>query len=165
MKTKPVPTTALVLGILAILAVAMLSAFSQPSIVHATAGPSDVYAVDPGPRWTPAQNPNWLTVKTVYISATTNGNNAVVAAVTGKSIVVWAFEVSAAVATNVYWESATTQISETVYLAATGGWTADPLSLYGSGATPRFHTVAGEALQLNCSTTGPTGVWVKYTEE
>jgi hypothetical protein len=130
-----------------------LMLLALPGFVYATAGPSD----PPTPTGYGS-----VTAKTAYISATTNGANQVVAAVTGKSIVVWAFTISAAISTNVYWESATTAITNTVYLAANGGWTGDPVAV---GTTPHFRTNLGEALQLNCSSTGPTGVWVKYTEE
>lgn len=102
--------------------------------------------------------------KTAYITATTNGDNTVVAAVTGKRIVVWHFEVSASAVAAVYWKSGASKITSTIYLDQYGGWTRETLPVSGT-CTPPLRTLADEALILNSNTTSPVGVWVKYTEE
>jgi hypothetical protein len=104
------------------------------------------------------------TVKTAFISATTNGDNTVVTGVEGKRILVWSFEVSASIASDVYWKSGTTTNSEVVYLSTKGGWVRDGWRVH-NFPSPVIITDQGEDLILNSSTTGPLGVFVKYTEE
>lgn len=122
----------------------------------ATAGLSDTFYVS-----TPsgAQYP-----KTEFISATTAGDNTVLAAVAGKKIMVWHFEVSASATATVYWKSGSTAITETVYLDAYGGWSREQIFVNGERTAP-LRTNVGEALVLNSNTTNAIGVWVKYTLE
>ena len=118
---------------------------------------------DPNPVYGATGQEYWSTVKTAYVSATNVGDNTVVSAVTGKRIIVWAFEISASVASNVYWKSGATQNSELVYLAQNGGWVRESVSTY-RNVIPALVTASGAALVLNI-TAQPCGVWVKYTEE
>lgn len=125
---------------------------------HAAAGLDD-----PNPVYGATGQEYWSTVKTAYVSATNVGDNTVVSAVTGKRIIVWAFEISASVASNVYWKSGATQNSELVYLAQNGGWVRESVATY-RNVIPALVTASGAALVLNI-TAQPCGVWVKYTEE
>lgn len=131
--------------------------FCMVTIAGATAGPNDPYYV-------PHPNGGAILVKTAYVSATTNGDNAIVAAVTGKKIVVWMFEISPEVLTSMYWKSGSTAISQTLKLGAYGGWVRESVNIRGV-TSPVLVTTAGAALNLNCNTTGPVTVFVKYTEE
>jgi hypothetical protein len=144
-----------------ILLVILCSLFLFTTQGNTTAGLSDPTKAGassgPGPS-SPVE------VKTVYISATTNGDNTIVDAVVGKRILVWTFEVSASTASNVYWKSGDTANSEVVYLATNGGWVREGWRVY-NFPSPAIITNKGEALKLNSSTTGPIGVFVKYTEE
>lgn len=142
--------------LIAVLVLALSLCFVGDSL--ATAGLSDTFLVG-----TPS---GAVYPKTAFISATTAGDNTVVAAVAGKKIVVWHFEVSASAVANVYWKSGTTQITEIVYLD-TSGWSRQPVyvSSMKPQITPVLRTNAGEALVLNSTVTAPVGVWVKYTEE
>jgi hypothetical protein len=98
------------------------------------------------------------------ITAAAAGDNAVVAAVTGKKIRVRGFAVYNGVATvqNAKWRSGTTDITGLLYGAAAIG-------LLASGQAPAndflFETVAGQALNLNLSAATVTGGWVVYTLE
>lgn len=139
--------------LIALLVLTLSLCFAGDSL--ATAGLSDTFLVGTSAG---AQYP-----KTAFISATTSGDNTVLAAVAGKKIVVWHFEVSASAVANVYWKSGTTQTTEIVYLD-TSGWSRNPITV-SSQLTPALRTNVGEALILNSSTTSPVGVWVKYTEE
>ena len=140
--------------LIALLVLTLSLCFAGDSL--ATAGLSDTFLVGTSAG---AQYP-----KTAFISATTSGDNTVLAAVAGKKIVVWHFEVSASAASSVYWKSGTTQISEIVYLDACGGWSRELLYVQGE-RTPPIRTNVGEALILNSNTTNPVGVWIKYTLE
>ena len=124
---------------------------------NATAGPNDPYYV-------PHPDGGAILVKTAYVSATTNGDNAIVAAVTGKKIVVWMFEISPEVLTSMYWKSGSTAITQTLKLGAYGGWVREAVNIRGV-TSPVLVTAAGSALNLNCNTTGPVTVFIKYTEE
>jgi hypothetical protein len=98
------------------------------------------------------------------ITAAAAGDNAVVAAVTGKKIRVRGFAVYNGVATaqNAKWRSGTTDVTGLLYGAAAVG-------LIGQGQAPAydflFETVAGQALNLNLSAATVTGGWVVYTLE
>jgi hypothetical protein len=98
------------------------------------------------------------------ISAAASGDNAVVAAVTGKKVRVRGFSLYNGVATaqNAKWRSGTTDITGLLYGAAAVG-------LIGQGQAPTndflFETVAGQALNLNLSAATATGGWVVYTLE
>lgn len=127
------------------------------SSAYAAAGLPDPYAVA-------ISSGGSVIPKTAYVSATANGDNTIVSAVSGKRIVVWYFEISPSVAANVYWKSGATQNSEIVYMDALGGWARGPIATY-RDVTPALVTNSGEALILTTNNVGPTGVFVKYTEE
>ena len=104
--------------------------------------------------------------KTIFVSATTSGGagNTIITAVTGKRLKIWEFAVTTQVATSVYFLSASTAITQTVKLLQYGSWTGNTTEIYGQ-KSPALVTAVGAGLILQQDTTGPTGVWVKYTEE
>jgi hypothetical protein len=79
------------------------------------------------------------------ISASSSGDNAIVAAVTGKRIRVLSYLLVANAAVNAKWRSATTDVTGLLYLAANGG---AACAFEGLGC---FQTAVGEALNLNLS--------------
>lgn len=109
-----------------------------------------------------AQNPydsaDVLIVKRAFANPAGAGDNAVVAAVTGKKIRVLSCHVHAAGAVSVIFRSNTTAISATYALAANGGFV-KPHNKHGW-----FQTAAGEALNLNLGGAVATGVEVTYVE-
>jgi hypothetical protein len=101
-----------------------------------------------------------LTPKFATISASSSGDNTLVAAVPSKRIRVTSYLLSASAAVNGKFQSETAgDISGLHYWASAG-----------QGATPAYdptgiiQTVAGEALQLNLSGAVPVGGWLKYIE-
>ncbi len=102
--------------------------------------------------------------KTVYVSATTNGDNTIITAVAGKRLKIWEFSCTARILTSIYFMSASTQITQAVQLMANGSWTGVSTMIYDQ-VSPALVTNIGEGLILKTNTTGPIDVWVKYTEE
>ena len=102
-----------------------------------------------------------LTVKTAFLNATDIGNTQVVAAVSGKKIRVLDYVLSngGGSSINVNFQSATTAISSTKTLAATGGGMS-----VGAPAGFYFETAVGEALNLNLSAAGTVGLDITYVE-
>lgn len=107
-----------------------------------------------------SQNGVPLVVKYAAIAASINGNNTVVAAVTGKRILVLAYNLVAAGAVNAKWRSgAATDISGLKTLAAAGSQLTYPENQHGW-----VRTVAGEALVLNLSSGTVVGGELTYVE-
>jgi uncharacterized protein YgiB involved in biofilm formation len=96
-------------------------------------------------------NPNYA-----VIAASSSGDNAIVAAVTGKRIRVLAYALIANAAVNAKWRSASTDVTGLLYLAANGGVAA---GFEGMGC---FQTAAGEALNLNLSGAVAVGGHLTY---
>ncbi len=93
------------------------------------------------------------------LDATASGNTQLVAAVTGKKIVVVSYlvtnEGSATIKVN--FQSATTELTGSHMLATDGGGHARNESSRGY-----YETVAGEALNFNLSATGTVAVTIEY---
>jgi hypothetical protein len=100
-----------------------------------------------------------LQTKTAFANPSTATDTAVVAAITGKSIVVHSVFVVAAGANSVYFKSGSTAITGTSALAANGGFSLAP------NEQGWFKTVAGEALNFTTSAAVATGVTITYSEE
>jgi hypothetical protein len=96
--------------------------------------------------------------KYATVVASSSGNTAVVAAVSGKRIVVVAHKILANAAVNVKWQSASTDITGLSYLAANGG---EVLPYNPAGW---FRTTAGEALNINLSGAVAVGGHITYFE-
>lgn len=94
---------------------------------------------------------------TAFVALAASGQ-VVAAQGAGNKIRVLAFIVSALATTNVKFQSAATDISLTMYLAATAGVVASGYS----GAQGWFETAANEALNLNMSAATSVGVQVIY---
>ena len=92
------------------------------------------------------------------LNATASGDTAIVAAVVGRKIRVLAYAFHSLLGVAVHLRSATTPISATVNLGATGGHVR-PEGLHGWG-----ETVAGQALNVNLSAAVAVGVDVVYIE-
>lgn len=91
-----------------------------------------------------------------FVNADSNGGTdiEIVAAVTGKKIVVDHLTVTASAAASAFIESgASTVIFPTVYLAAGDNYTIDE---------PMVKTAAGEALTFSATVAGNISVFVKY---
>lgn len=99
-----------------------------------------------------------VTPKFAAIAASSSGANAIVAAVTGKKIRVLAYTLLANADVNAKWQSASTDKSGLLYLAAKGG--ASPAYC----PTGLFETAAAEALNLNLSGAVAVGGHVTYIE-
>lgn len=99
-----------------------------------------------------------LTIKFATIAASSSGDNTLVAAVTAKKIRVLNYVLIANAAVNGKFQSAATDISGLLYMAANGGAS--------SGYSPvgHFQTVAGEALELNLSGAVAVGGHLSYVE-
>lgn len=100
-----------------------------------------------------------LTPKYAIIGSSSAGDNAVVAAVTGKKIRVLQFLASPNAAVNMKWRSATTDIYGPHYAPSQGaGWAGKfcPVGL--------FETAASEALNLNLSGAVAVGGGIVYVE-
>lgn len=104
-------------------------------------------------------------IKSAAIACSSSGSNQIVAAVSGKSIAVLGYVLVANGAVNAKWQSASTDKTGLLYLAANGGAVAPviPLSKLGAG-TCWFSTAAGEALNLNLSGAVAVGGHVLYRE-
>jgi hypothetical protein len=99
-----------------------------------------------------------LTPKFAVIAASSAGATAVVAAVTGKKVRVLSYALLAAADVNVKWQSAASDRSGLLYLAARGGVSV-PHSPVG-----HFETAAGEALNVNLSGAVAVGGHLTYVE-
>lgn len=94
--------------------------------------------------------------RTAFVDADSNGGNdiEIVAAVTGKRIVVDHLTITASAAASAFLESgASTVIFPTVYLAAGDNYTIDD---------PGVRTTSGAALTFSATVTGNISVFVKY---
>ena len=96
-------------------------------------------------------------LKGVAIAASSSGDNALVAAVAGKSIVVMSVLLIASAEVTVKFRTAGTDITGAMALAANGGFSAD--ARHGILAT-----AAGEALNLNLSDAETVGGCLTYVE-
>lgn len=112
--------------------------------------------------WTPHGVGDEL-VAIAAIAASSSGDNAIVAAVTGKKIRVRQVHLSNGVATaqNAKWRSGTTDLTGLFYSAAVGAFGG------ASAVNPDylFETVAGAALNLNLSAATAVGGFVVYSLE
>lgn len=98
--------------------------------------------------------------KTAAIAASSSGANEIVAAVSGQSIEVWGYVLSASAAVNMKWQSATTDKTGLLYHTAVSITTiVAPV-----GTAPWFSTAVGAALNLNLSGATATGGHVIYRE-
>jgi hypothetical protein len=99
-------------------------------------------------------------IKEAVISASSSGDNTLVAAVTGKRIRVLQFTLVAAGAVTVRFESAAsgTALTGVMSLAANAGISTTwcPVG--------HFHTIAGELLNLELGGAVQVGGWLKYQE-
>jgi hypothetical protein len=100
-----------------------------------------------------------LPVKTAFLDTSTLGSNALVAAVSGKQIVVLSLAVVTTLANNVKFLSDASQISSTMPVGANGGFVL-PFHQYGWCATN-----IGEALNINLSAAVFTGITITYIEK
>lgn len=98
------------------------------------------------------------------ITAAAAGDNAIVAAVTGKKIRVRGYELTNGVATanSAKWRSGTTDVTGLLFSAAALGWIA---GLYAPAGDFLFETAVGVALNLNLSAATAVGGYVAYTLE
>lgn len=91
-----------------------------------------------------------MAVKTAAISATSDGDNTVIAAVTGKRIRVLGYVLNVNAAGTVQWKSgASTALSGAMEFVDGGGVASAPVSPFGRFW---FQTAAGEALVLATAT-------------
>lgn len=97
-------------------------------------------------------------VKFAKITAASSGANEIVAAVTGKKIVVLSYHLSSAGTVNAKWQSASTDISGLLYTVANIGV---PVAFSPVG---HFATASGEALNLNLSGAVAVGGHLVYVE-
>ena len=96
--------------------------------------------------------------KQVVISENTTGDQEIVAAVTGKRIVVTSFWFKCSAANTLTWKSATTAISGAAAWEQSGGMIA-PFNIGGY-----FWTIAGQALNLNLSAAQQVSGSLTYIE-
>lgn len=96
-------------------------------------------------------NPNYAT-----IVASSSGATALVAAVSGKRIRVLSYAIVANAAVNVKFQSASTDLTGLLYLAANGG---AAVAFEGMGC---FQTAVGEALNINLSGAVAVGGHLTY---
>lgn len=88
-------------------------------------------------------------MKFAKIDVSSSGSNTIVSAVTGKKIRVLAYTIIAAGAVTAKWQSASTDLSGAMSLAANGG-AAPSISILAPGnMIGLFETAPGEALNLN----------------
>lgn len=88
---------------------------------------------------------------TVKIAATDANANAIVAAVAGRRIKVLDYVLVADAAVKVKWQSASTDISGLMNLAAAGYGVSSPGATNSLQSVPKLMTAAGEALNLHLS--------------
>jgi hypothetical protein len=100
---------------------------------------------------------------TAAIAASSSGDNALVAAVTGKKIRVHAYELSASGAVNAKFRSGTTDVTGLIYLAAAGS-SADGVEA-DKDPDGLFETAVSTALNLNLSGAVAVGGFVDYSLE
>lgn len=98
-------------------------------------------------------------VKYAAIAASSNGNNEVVAAVSGKRIIVLSYKVVINAAVNCKWRSANADITGLDYGDAQGWGSIGNFSPVG-----HFVTAVGEALNLNLSSGVAVGGHLTYVE-
>lgn len=101
-------------------------------------------------------NPLHLVLAPTYAGVTLSSNGQVVAGVAGKRIRLLKCYVNALLATNVKFQSNSSDISATLFLAANGG------AVLPESASGWFETAVGEALNLNMSVNTSVGVQVHY---
>lgn len=97
-------------------------------------------------------------LKFAKITASSSGANEVVAAVTGKKIVVLSYFLSASGTVNAKWQRASTDITGLHYMVANNQV---PVAFSPVG---HFETAAGEALNLNLSGAVAVGGHLVYVE-
>lgn len=83
------------------------------------------------------------------IDASSSGSNTIVAAVAGKKIRVLSYVIIAAGAVTAKWQSASTDLTGAMSLAANGGAAPSVSVLAPGGVYGLFETASGEALNLN----------------
>lgn len=103
-------------------------------------------------------------MKFAKIDASSSGSNTIVAAVTGKKIRVLSYVIIAAGAVTAKWQSATTDISGGMALAANGGAAPSVSVLSPGGTFGVLQTEPGEALNLNLSGAVSVGGHLVYIE-
>ena len=101
-------------------------------------------------------------MKYAKIDAATAGSNTIVAAVTGKRILVLVYSVMGSGDQNVYFCSNATAITGTLYLNNHIRSTAAYGAMTPAGAVGLFRTEIGEALNLVLSTTANVGGHLTY---
>lgn len=96
------------------------------------------------------------------ISASSSGDNTIVAAVTGKKIRVQNYTILAAGAVSITWKSGSTAISGAMPLAANGGMAPSAGTATATGLDGVLQTAGGEALVLNLSAAVAVGGHIRY---
>jgi hypothetical protein len=104
-------------------------------------------------------------MKFAVISASSSGDNAIVAAVTGKKIRVTSYVLSFSGSVNAKWRSGTTDLSGLLYGAAAAVVECGPTDSDLRGQRPgHLETARGEALNLNLSGATAVGGHLTYEE-
>jgi len=104
-----------------------------------------------------------MSLKYAAISASSSGDNTIVAAVTGQKIVLVSYVVVAAGDVSVTWKSgASTSLSGAMALAANGGAAPGAGPLTPAGVAGLLETAGGEALVLNLSAAVSVGGHIAY---
>lgn len=106
-----------------------------------------------------AQDTIRIPVKHALIDANSSGNNLVVAAVTGKRILVLAYNYVSNGAVNAHWRSASTAITGPMYMDGAAKGKVCPYNPKGW-----CKTAVGEALNLNLSAAVAVGGEITYAE-
>jgi|SRR4051812_26209830 hypothetical protein len=96
------------------------------------------------------------------ISASSSGDNTVVAGVTGKSIAVESYEISASAAVNAKWKDGSTDKTGLLYMAAAGSQVDASAADLEAGEDELWVGTAGQALVLNLSGAVAVGGLVTY---
>jgi len=103
-------------------------------------------------------------IKTAAVAASSANANAIVAAVSGKSIKVLGYALSGSAAVNAKWQSGSTDLTGLIHFLGTApDKIVAPIVPQGSGCW--FKTAAGEALNLHLSGATAVGGHVVYQEE
>jgi len=104
-----------------------------------------------------------MSVKFSAVSASSSGDNTIVAASTGQKIVLLSYVVIAAGDVSIRWKSgASTNLSGAMALATNGGAAPSAGPLAPAGVVGLLETASGEALVLNLSAAVAVGGHITY---
>lgn len=101
-------------------------------------------------------------MKYAKINATTVGSNAIVAAVTGKRILVLQYTATASTNLDAYFASNSTEITGPIYLGSHGTTMAAYGAMTPAGLVGLFGTEIGESLNIVLSGSGNVGGHLTY---